>query len=172
MPPLALRFSERRILLEIADFLILTAALWIYLHVGDGTGGMHVSWIVTLLVVWFTAGAFLNVYDLAKAASPMHSLWSASGAVLLTAGLYLLIPYLTPPLPERRLNLLLFPAMAVAGVAAWRLTYAKVFAQPAFHQTALVVGAGWSGRTLAQVVSFYGDGHVVERIVRIMLEQT
>jgi exopolysaccharide biosynthesis polyprenyl glycosylphosphotransferase len=44
----------------------------------------------------------------------------------------------------------------VAGSWIWRIAYVKVFAQPAFCQQALVVGAGWAGTHLAQTVTALG----------------
>jgi len=70
---------------------------------------------------------------------------------------YLLIPYLTPPLPESRSGVLLLPALATLGVVAWRVLYAQVLFQPAFHLRALVVGAGWAGRTLVRALGETGE---------------
>ena len=166
MPQLTLHYSERRILLALVDVLALSLALWLSLRWGSDIPNLlflperwQLTWLPVLIVLWFIVASLLNVYDLAKAASTMHSLWASGTAALLTAGLYLLIPYITPPLPERRLALLLFPLLAALGVATWRLFYATVFIQPVFHQTALVVGAGWSGRTLAQAIVETGDGN-------------
>ena len=159
---LPLRFSERRILLATGDVFVLGLALWFSLRF-SGVKPVHknvpLSWFLVLFALWFTVTPLLNVYSLAKAASAMHSLWATSGAVLITTGLYFLIPYLTPALPHRRLGLLPFPVISLVGLSIWRLVYATVFVQPGFHQTALVVGAGWSGRTLVQAIAETGDGN-------------
>lgn len=42
--------------------------------------------------------------------------------------------------------------MATAGLILWRVAYAQVLAQPIFRYKALIVGAGWAGRTLARAV--------------------
>jgi len=43
--------------------------------------------------------------------------------------------------------------MATASIILWRVTYAKVFVQPTFRCSLLVVGAAWASRTLAQAVA-------------------
>jgi len=160
---LALRFSERKLLLVAADLFVLVGALAVRLIAYDQVlasppDAMRLAlWGSLLVVVWLVVGLLLDVYDLALAAHAMGSMWRAGGAALLTSGIYLVIPRLTPGLPTRRISLLAFPMLATAGVALWRGVYARVFVQPTFHQTALVVGAGWAGRALAQAVAETGS---------------
>ena len=161
----SLQFSERKILLAVGDLLALFFSLGLYLYFEFGflqaikADAWQWYWFLILALLWFLVGALLNVYDLAKAASAMHSMWAAGAAALLTSGVYLFIPYLTPSLPERRLYMMFFPVLAGLGVSAWRLVYVTVFTQPTFHLRALVVGAGWSGRTLARAIAETGDGN-------------
>ncbi|MCX6031404.1 MAG: sugar transferase [Chloroflexi bacterium] len=117
----------------------------------------RLPWFLLFSVLWLVIAMSLDAYDLARAASAMHSVWSAGGAVLLTSGIYLLIPRLTPALPTRRVEMLVLPLLAISSLAVWRSIYALVFVQPAFHQRALVVGAGWSGRTLARAIAESDD---------------
>ena len=112
---------------------------------------MQLRWFVLQRVVWLVVAQVLDIHDLSRSANPLHSAWAAGSNALVTALVYLLIPYLTPPLPTAGRHVLL-PVLATLGVVAWRVLYAQVFVQPAFHQRALVVGAGWAGRTLAQAL--------------------
>jgi exopolysaccharide biosynthesis polyprenyl glycosylphosphotransferase len=138
----------------VVDAFALLVALRFYLSMGEeGDVEMRLSWIVILVVLWFVVGIFMNVYDLTKAADPIPSMWSVGEAAFITTLVYIFIPRVTPALPERRLYMFLFPLMAMAGVIAWRFIYAKGFVQPAFQRTSLVIGAGFSGKTLAKAVS-------------------
>ncbi len=158
LPAIPLHFSERRLLLGTMDVLIVNAALLgSFILRSDAATmelltGMQLRWFILLSIVWLAIGQVLDIYDLARSASGMHSAWAAGSNAVMTAVVYLLIPYVTPPLSSSRLNVLVFPLLATAGVAAWRVLYAQVFVQPAFYQRALVVGAGWSGRTLARAM--------------------
>ncbi len=163
-PELHLLASERKLLLALGDLFVLNAAFLAGLFVRrDFMPGLtnlwtHAYWLVLLSAVWIMVAQLLDGYDLAKAANAMRSIATAVGAVLLTDAVYLLIPFVTPTLPQRRLSLLLFPVLAAGGLTIWRGIYAAVLVQPAFHRRAMVVGAGWSGRTLVRAIAETGEG--------------
>jgi exopolysaccharide biosynthesis polyprenyl glycosylphosphotransferase len=160
----ALRFSERKLLLAGGDLFVLCAALSLMMLLrGGGEVTLYELWaavprFAVLCGLWVVVALLFDAYDLARAASALHSLWAAGGAALATVVVYVLIPYISTPLPARRLELFLFAVVAVGGVAVWRVAYARVFVQPTFHLTALVVGAGWAGHVLAQAIAERGEG--------------
>ncbi len=162
---LTLRFSERKLLLAVGDLIILNLAL--LMLAGQYNSRFELAWaniwdraywFLLISVMWLLMGSLFGVYDLARAASPLRSAWVAGRTALLTSGLYLLIPYLTPALPTRRIYLFAFPLLATVGISLWRLLYATVFAHPGFRQRALVVGAGTSGNLLAEAIHSSQDG--------------
>jgi len=163
LPDLGLRLSERKVLLALVDMTMLFIALYLALNFDDEfefTGvslNRHLSWFLVLALLWFVTASLLNVYDLAKAAIAPYSMWSAGSATLLTTAVYLLIPYITPTFPERRSEVFIFVVVAVLGVTVWRLIYASLLTQPSFHQKAMVIGAGLSGRNLAEAVAVTED---------------
>lgn len=162
-PQPALRLSERKLLLAGVDLLVLCVALVLRLLLqGGGEMTLGDLWIAVprfalLCGLWLVVAMLFDAYDLARAASALHSLWAAGGAALATMAVYLLIPLITPRFPTRRLELFLFVLTATGGVAAWRAAYARVFVQPTFHQTALVVGAGRAGCVLARAIAESGE---------------
>lgn len=156
----ALRISERKLLLAFGDLLILNLALLVLaaLSVSELTftwAGLwdRAIWFVVISTIWFIFGAFFSVYDLAIAASPLRSAWSVGTAAFLTSSIYLLIPFYTPSLPDRRIYIFAFPLIVTGGIVLWRLFYSLVFVQPVFHQRTLVIGAGRAGTMLADVIS-------------------
>ena len=153
----SLQFAERKFLLSVIDLAILNGSLLFMLSLWPkpvfARALERFPWYALLLsLIWLVVGFFLGVYDPARAASTLHSIWSAGSAALITVVIYLLIPYVTPILPERRIQILVFILSAVVGVAAWRFIYTTIFSQPSFRHRALVVGAGWSGRTLVDAI--------------------
>lgn len=173
----SLRFSERKLLLAAFDLTLLNAAFWLALGLRFGPGEAlrsqdgHFAWFATLSVVWLGCALVLGCYDLACAGSALRSVWRAGLAVVSTWILYLLIPYVTPDLPSSRLGVLVFPLAAFSLIATWRIAYATLFVRPSFQQSAIVVGAGWAGATLAQTlremaeVNGRRDGTVGYRII-------
>ncbi len=153
----SLQFSERKLVLLVVDLVILNGALLLMLSLWPAPVFARMverfPWYALLLSgIWLIISTFFNVYDLAKAASAVHSIWGAGAAVLITQAIYILIPYLTPVLPNRRTQIVIFFLAALLGITLWRFIYATVFTQPSFRHRALVIGAGWSGETLVKAI--------------------
>ncbi len=150
-----LTLAERRLLLGLVDLLLVNSALIAALIIwGDFPRSItaletNFKWFVTLAAVWLILGATLDIYNPARAASTTQSLLYAGLAALLTGGLYLAIPWLTPPL-GRRLQVFGFVCLAVGGIATWRFLYAQFFFQPAFRHRVLVVGGNTASRALVR----------------------
>lgn len=162
---LRLNASERKIVLAAVDILLLCSALIIAIATQtdwfDSLGAVLApyKWWVTLALVWLPLATLLEAYDLPRTSSAPNSILSAVTAAGLTLLVYSLIPWLTPPLASRGL---LFTSIliAVGLIAMWRGLYAVLFVQPAFHEQAVVVGAGWAGAYLAralQAVPAFGN---------------
>lgn len=157
LPNLRMRVSERKLLLFLVDLLIVNAALVLALELRADFAAsarnllLNAKWFVTLSLVWILWALFFDAYELARAASAVHGVRSAVSAVAATFAVYTFTPWFTPSL-QSRLLIFLFTAIAIVGIGVWRLTYAKLFIQPWFRQRALVVGAGWAGRTLVSAL--------------------
>lgn len=159
-PRFPLRFSERRILLIVVDLLGLNVALLLVLFAFTqpetpifAWAWQHQTWFLLLSVFWLLAAPLWDGYDLVRAASPNDATWSAAGAALVVSGLYWLVLLLPLPLPlPRRIYILTLPLLSALGIGLWRLLYATLFTQPAFQQTALVIGAGCSGAALVRAL--------------------
>lgn len=157
--------SERKIVLAAVDVVLLCGALIIAITTQtDWLPSLEAvlapyKWWVTLALVWLPLATLLEAYDLPRTSSAPNSILSATTAVVLTLLVYSLIPWLTPPLASRGL-LFLSILIAVGLIAVWRGLYAILFVQPAFHEQAVVVGAGWAGSYLAralQAVPAFGN---------------
>ncbi len=154
---LSLQFAERKLLLLVVDLAILNGALLLMLSFWPAPVFARMLerlplFAVLLSIIWSVVSVFFNVYDLAKAASAVHSIWAADTSAIITLTLYILIPYLTPVLPDRRTQIAILFLAAVGGMTLWRFLYATVFTQPSFCHRALVIGAGWSGKTLVEAI--------------------
>lgn len=156
---LALRFSERRLILRSGDIVMLLAALLLSQQLvgvrplSAVPVGRMLLWASVLVGLWLVVGTIANVNDLQRAARPLASAWQAGGLALGVGTVYALLPLLTPPLPPSRTASALLPLLLTVGVATWRIVYALVFTQPVFRHRLLVVGAGRAGRTLVEMLS-------------------
>ena len=147
--------SERRLLLLLGDLCVVNLALFYsplgVIHLSSGWT-QSATWFCTLSAVWLVVAFLSQSYSLARSARFSQSLWSIAVTGLVVTVLYLMIPYITPPLPSRRFELFVFPLLAVSGLVLWRSVYVAVLSKPSFRQRILIIGAGWSGRTLVEEI--------------------
>ena len=157
---LGLRFSGRRLLLASGDVIMLNSALVLYLVAqarfnagGDSSFWRQLPWFLVLTCLWFGASLFSGVYDLNRVARVVESVAFTGATAVFVSGSYLLIPYVTPTLPDRRLFIFLLPLLVTLAIVTWRILYATLFSPPTFQRQALIIGAGQSGQMLAQMVA-------------------
>ncbi|MCL5962053.1 MAG: sugar transferase, partial [Chloroflexi bacterium] len=79
----------------------------------------------------------------------VRSILSVTAAVAMSIGVYTFIPYLSPPIPGSRFDLLALFIICTCFVAAWRVAYVRGLAGHLFGRRILIIGAGYAGRTLA-----------------------
>jgi len=161
---LPLRFSERRLLLRGLDLLAVNGALLLALGVWPRyrldwrLAIEHPIWFLLLSVLWLLLAHAFDAYNLRVAARFPTTALAVFKAGLLTASIYLLTPRLTPVLPTRRSGLVAFPLLVIALLLVERSLYVFGLSQPLFRRRALIIGAGWAGRTIAQTLFQHSDG--------------
>lgn len=184
---LRLTARERGRLLVFVDLILINGALlaaatfWNEFSPSLGVVLASYKWFVTLSAVWLVVGTVLDVYDLARSSSTTSIMASAGSAALVSALLYLAIPWLTPPILHR-IYALGFVLLAASTVVAWRVLYAQALVQPAFRRRALVLGSVESAGELARTLQeggrpgdanpFRGTGYHVVGLVSPQVEAT
>lgn len=145
--------SERKVLLRLFDNLCVLLSLSLigivfdfnYFRITTDTW----TWTLVFLLYFNIFNTVFELYDLRKA-----SQWDASlQNVLLGTGLtvlfFMLTPYLTPVLPENRLQILFFFLAIALPMLLWRLTYITLISTPRFYKRVLVVGDSFDIRLIA-----------------------
>jgi len=156
-----LRTGERRFLLVLGDLLV--AALGVYLALSlwarlDYLGPQPSADFIQARAPWFILLPFgwvllmLNLYDIHRAASLRETLRGVLMAAVAAAGLYLLVYFTSEPNSLPRRAVLYFLVMVVGLTLLWRVAYLRIFTAPAFLRRVVVVGAGFSGRSLLEAV--------------------
>jgi exopolysaccharide biosynthesis polyprenyl glycosylphosphotransferase len=159
-----MRISERRLILMGLDLVAVVGALILALTLRPAYRLepqlilQHPLWFLLLGVLWFLLADAFDAYDLEVSGRFPTAALAVLKAGGLTATVYQFIPYVTPPLPASRGLLFAFPVLALALVAAGRALYVLALDQPMFQRRALIVGAGWAGRTIAQALEENGNG--------------
>lgn len=161
---LGLQLSERKFFLALGDLIILSLALWLYVMIIRGRGlDVTLFWTRTylflvIIAIWIPISLFSNLYDLTLATDAVRSSLTGMLTALITSGIYILIPYWSPGLPERRLYIFILWGAAAIGIGTWRYLYSVILVQPIFQRRALVVGAGSLGQYLGETVQASGRG--------------
>ena len=147
MPRAGLRFTsiERKWLLIGFDLVLVNSALviaavrWNEFVLSRANLAAYYKWFLTLSILWLVVGTILDIYSLPRAASTTTIIGSAGSAALATTLLYLVIPWLTPPILHRSYAVG-FVCLTGALVLSWRVVYARALVHPAFARYGLIVG--------------------------------
>ncbi|MEN8816444.1 MAG: sugar transferase [Nonlabens sp.] len=135
--------SERKILLRIIDVVVVLGALdlvgvvfdYDYFIIHDQR---RTSSIVLSVYLLFFATVF-ELYNLHRASRIMSTLRSAVTTGSVTCLVYLLTPFLTPVLPEKRIQILYFYLAVTLSLLLWRAIYIKFFASSKFNKKIILI---------------------------------
>ncbi len=146
MPKASIHFniSERKILLRIFDVVAVLLLLYLVGNIFDfdyfSITKENWTWILVLVVYISIFGSIFELYDLQNS-SKFEKVWVN---ILLTTSItvlfYLLTPFLTPVLPENRLQILYFFVSILGALLIWRFAYINFVTSPRFYKKALLVG--------------------------------
>ncbi|MFK7000547.1 exopolysaccharide biosynthesis polyprenyl glycosylphosphotransferase [Flavobacterium oreochromis] len=135
--------SERKVLLRFFDVFFVFFVLY---FIGDHfdfsyftISNKNFYWILVLSVYLLFFGSVFEMYDLPTASNQTSILKSIVLTSSLTVLVYLLTPFFTPPLPENRLQILLFYLAITTALMGWRLLYANYLASHRFLKKALLI---------------------------------
>lgn len=159
-----LRVSERRLVLYVGDL----ACLLVALHVASAfrwTGGaselvhiLPISWYIALWLAWVFGTYTTDAYELGVVRERWRSVAAGVASVWIACFAYLLVPLLSPTLPQRRVELLVLPAAATGLMFVWRYTYAVWVMSPSLRVRCVIFGAGDIGTMLASALNLIEGG--------------
>lgn len=164
---LPLHLYQRKLLLASIDLAVINGVLLLGLHrdldlpLSPATILLRPVWFATLTSLWLAIASATDNYDLKRTARVFTGTFDVLKAAVLTGVIYILLPLLSPPLPVARFPLFLLWGLGASGLALWRIIYATIFVQPNFQRRVLIVGAGWSGQTAAQVIREPNSGYQI-----------
>ena len=161
-PRVSFSHAERQFILVAGDLLLLNAALlvavtvWNEFPLSAAAALANAKWFVTLSALWLLIGSVLDIFNPARASSGSAILLSAGVAVVLTAVIYIAIPWLTPPILARS-YVFGFALLSVGSILAWRILYGRLIFHSAFQQRAIILGQWQAYDTLVADVARGGE---------------
>ncbi len=112
----------------------------------------HPHWFGILSFLWLLWAWAFDAYDIRTTARFKNSARAIALATVVAVGIFLLIPYVTPPLPVRRSLLLPLPFLPLGLLLLGRGFYSAVLRQPIFVRRVLILGTGWAGETILEAL--------------------
>jgi exopolysaccharide biosynthesis polyprenyl glycosylphosphotransferase len=166
---LPLQLSERKALLVLADLAMVTlavlVALWLWTlrdpwrTFSQDFVLSQAHWFLILIALWLFLAALNNFYDLHVADYLRLSGAALARITALVLLIYLGIYFVAPRHALPRLFILYFGMASFSLVGLWRAGYVLLLSRAAFQRRALIVGAGWAGRTIARTIRNLSPGY-------------
>jgi len=166
-PRVPLHLSQRKILLIGVDLFLLNASFLLgYLLSLDmpwsvSEIALYPLWFAPLNLLWLTIAWISDSYDIKKAARVSSSVFGILKALLITGAIYAIPGFFFPQLLARQLPTLRMGLLAAGLLTLWRIVYATVLVQSNFQRLALIVGAGKTGRKIAQAIEEHNTGYEI-----------
>ena len=136
--------SERKILLRIFDALFVLASLFMVSYFFDfdyfTITPENRIWVVVLLIYLMAFGTVFELYNLQKSNKWESVLANITITSFTIVMVYLFTPFLTPELPDNRLQILYFFLSIFVSLCIWRLLYITFISSPRFFKNVLIVG--------------------------------
>jgi exopolysaccharide biosynthesis polyprenyl glycosylphosphotransferase len=141
--PIHFEVSERKVLLRIIDVIVVLGALDVVGTVFDLDyfiiNQQQWLWSVILAVYLLFFATVFELYNLQRASRITGTLRSAVTTGSVTSLVYLLTPFLTPVLPENRIQILYFYLAVTLPLLLWRAIYIKFFASSRFDKNIILI---------------------------------
>lgn len=164
---LSMQLTEHRNILFVVDGILVFVSLLMGLWLGAQRSGwvfsgqlvaQYLPWFAVIALLYFVLAAANDAYRPRVAADSLASFLAITKTILQIFVLYLLIYALFPPwfLPRHFMGF--FAVIAPLLLLSWRRVYSRMFVS-VFQRTAIVVGAGWAGETIAKTLQEYASMH-------------
>lgn len=154
--------AERKSMLLLIDLLLLNSALFLSVVLWNDFPPTlaallaYVKWFLSISVLWILFGGVLDLFSLTRATSGTAIFLNTTIAVILTVGVYILTPWLTPPILSRSYVYGL-AILSMGSLLVWRLLFVRIFTHPNFYQRAIILGKWRAESSIVQDIRRAGD---------------
>ena len=135
--------SERKVLLRLMDILMVFIGIYclsLFFNFDYVLLNVENTVALILLVLYITVfGTVFELYDLQKASQLDTTFKNIVLMASIVVLFYLLTPYLSPLLPDERMQILVFYLMLIVSVFLWRIVYVKLIESPRFYKRVLLI---------------------------------
>ena len=149
--------SERKLLLRFFDVVFAIEALAILSYIFDfhyfnnGSGSIYI-WVFTLVVYILLFGEIFEMYNLKVANDKYLTIRSTVLTGLLTSVFYIFTPYISPTLPENRLQIVYLFFSITFAILIWRFIYISFIFSPLIFKRVLLIGSNKAVKSLINII--------------------
>ncbi len=149
--------SERKLLLRVVDIAVIVISLWTaeFLLDFDYIEFQKTSiygWLFILAIYVLLFGEIFQLYDLDISNNRFKTVRSVVLTFLITTVVYIFTPFITPSLPENRLQIIYFFLVLGIPITVWRFLYIWMFFSPRYFKNIIVVGHSSRLKSLLQLI--------------------
>lgn len=157
--PLHIDISERKLLLRLFDVFFILLSVYVgskyynftYLDVNSI---LIYGWFAVLLIYYWLFGEIFQLYNLKVSSNGFLVVRSIFITSSITTLIYVFSPYITPSLPENRLQVVYFFLLITIPVVIWRFMYIWILFSPKYFKTVIVIGHSSKAERLIELIQF------------------
>ena len=156
-----LDISERKVLLRIIDITLYILSLWFaytfldFSYLSFLNSSVYV-WIVTLVFYTLLFGEIFQLYDLEVSNYAFKVIKSIVLTTFVTTLFYFFTPFVTPSLPDNRMQILYFFLIITIPIIIWRIMYMTLLFSPKYFKSIAFIGEAKKLKKLLQLVQDNG----------------
>ncbi|MFI1772204.1 sugar transferase [Thalassobellus citreus] len=168
--------SERKVLLRVFDIVSILLVLYFVSNTFDFVyftiNKENWRWVFVLILYISLFGTIFELYDLQKSSRLEKVLANIILTASVTVLFYFLTPFLTPVLPDNRLQILYFYFAILCALFIWRLAYITFIVSPRFYQKVLIVGETSSIKTIIEAFNGADPNYKIVGFINCEVKKT
>lgn len=149
--------SERKVLLRLFDVFFVIASLYIISRFFNFESFQitqdNWKWLLVLIGYLSVFGTIFELYDLQSSSKIEKIYVNIVFTVSVTVLFYFLTPFVTPLLPDNRLQIIFFYFSILFALFIWRYMYITFIVSPRFYKKVLIIGETSNIQTIVE--AFY-----------------
>lgn len=166
--------SERKLLLRIFDVVAVFVLLKLlsffveFKYLDLDTFNLQWSLLLGFYILLFYT--VFEMYDLRVAANTEATFRNGSIGALAIVTTFLFTPYISPILPNRRIELLYFFSAVYLSLLGWRLFYIQFFASSRFNKHILVIGNAEEFELIQSAIKKFSPDNIIKGFINTKKE--
>ena len=149
--------SERKLLLRSLDILAMIlsvslASIYLDFNYVDTSKDLFYLWITVLVIYFLLFGEIFQLYNLKVSNNRFLVVRSLTITSFVTTLFFVFSPFISPSLPENRLQILYFFLLITIPIIIWRFLYISIFFSPKYFKTIVVIGHSSRAEKLIELI--------------------